>query len=91
MIGEADIEIEEFEEEVPYYELGPWINLVVTLSPVFWYWKKFPELRSTILKVLILVIIWDVSLFNFGISAHEMFGLEVGLPEGMLANMTGMT
>jgi len=90
MIGEADIEIEEFEAEVPYYELGPWINLVVTIPPVFWYWKKFPNMRSSILKVLILVIIWDVSLFNFNISAHEMYGLEWGLPEGMPTGMEGM-
>lgn len=91
MIGEADVEAEEFEEEVPYHELGPWINLVVTIPPVFWYWKKYPSLRSSILKVLMIVIIWDVSLFNFGISAHEMFGLEWGLPDIMPGNMTGMT
>lgn len=81
MIGEADIEIEEFEAEVPFVELGPWINLLATIPPILWFWKKFPNQRSSVLKVLVIVIVWDVSLFNFGISAHEMFGLEWGLPE----------
>jgi len=88
MIGEADVAIQE--PEVAYYELGPWINLILTIPPVIWYWKKFPNLRSSILKLLILVIIWDVSLFNFDLDAMELMGIPEGLPEGMLANMTGM-
>lgn len=91
MIGEADIEIENYESEVPYYELGPWINLLVTIPPVFWYWKKYPQYRKGILQVLAIVIIWDITLFNFGLNAMEMLGLQGGLPDVMPANMTGMT
>ena len=85
MIGEADVELGE--TEVPYHELGPWINLLVTIPPVIWYWKKFPNLRSSILKLLILVIIWDVSLFNFDLNAMELMGMPDGLPEGMPTGM----
>ncbi|MBI2207926.1 sulfite exporter TauE/SafE family protein [Candidatus Woesearchaeota archaeon] len=80
MIGEADIEIEEVEEAVPFMEYGAWINLIVTILPVFWYWRKYPRARKEVLIVLAIFITWDLLLFNFGLNAMEWLGIEEGLP-----------
>lgn len=75
MIGEADIAIEEFEKPVPFVEYGAWINLIVTLVPLFWYWRKYPQNRKGILIVLLLFLIWDLTLFDFGFNAMKWLGL----------------
>ncbi len=80
MIGEADIEIEVIEGEVPFVEYGALINLIITIIPVFWYWKKYPSARKEVLTVLIIFIIWDLFLFNFGLNAMEWLGLSEGMP-----------
>ncbi len=75
MIGEADVPIEEFEKPVPFMEYGAWVNLMITLIPVFWYWRKYPLARKEILIVLIVFLIWDLMLFNFELNAMEWLGL----------------
>lgn len=76
MIGEADIEIEEFEKPVAFSEYGGWINLLLTIIPVFWYWRKYPKSRKGILIILLIIILWDLLLFDFGLNAMEWLGLE---------------
>ncbi len=76
MIGEADIEIEEVEEPVPFVEYGALANLILTTLPVFWHWKKYPKLRKEVILVLIIFLIWDLLLFDFGLNAMEWLGLE---------------
>ncbi|MBI4447764.1 sulfite exporter TauE/SafE family protein [Candidatus Woesearchaeota archaeon] len=76
MIGEADIEIEEIERPVAFSEYGAWINLLLTTIPVFWYWRKYPNARKGILTVLLIIILWDILLFNFGLNAMNWLGLE---------------
>lgn len=80
MIGEADIEIGEVEKPVPFMEYGDWINLVITMLPVFWYWRKYPKNKKEILAVLIIFLIWDLLLFDFGFSAMKWLGLSEGIP-----------
>ncbi|MBI2136766.1 sulfite exporter TauE/SafE family protein [Candidatus Woesearchaeota archaeon] len=80
MIGEADIEIDEFEKPVPFMEYGAWLNLAVTLLPVFWYWRKYPKARKEVLIVLLIFLIWDLLLFDFGLSAMKWLAIEGGLP-----------
>lgn len=76
MIGEADIEIEEFEKPVAFVEYGALINLIITLIPVFWYWRKYPKARKEILIVLLIFLVWGLLLFNFGFSAMDWLDLE---------------
>lgn len=78
MIGEADVELEK--EPVKFVEYGDWFNLILTLIPVFWYWKKYPKHRREVLTVLIVFLIWDLMLFDFSFNAMNWLGLAGGLP-----------
>jgi cytochrome c-type biogenesis protein len=89
MIGEADIPIEEVEEKVPLMEYGALFNLIVSVVPVFWYWRKYPQERKQVLGILALVLLWSALLFNIGLDSMEILGLSEGLPEEMGA-MEGM-
>ena len=89
MIGEADIPIEEVEEKVPLMEYGALFNLIVSVVPVFWYWRKYPQERKQVLGILALVLLWSALLFNIGLDSMGILGLSEGLPEGMEA-MEGM-
>ena len=75
MIGEADIEIGEVEKPVRFMEYGALVNLIVTLIPVFWYWRKYPKARKEVLTVLIIFLIWSLLLFDFGLSAMLWLGI----------------
>ena len=75
MIGEVGIEIEEIERPVPFLEFGDWINLLITTLPVLWYWRKYPKDRNGILKILLIILLWDLALFDFDLSAMEWLGL----------------
>lgn len=81
MIGEADVPIEELEGEVPFMEYGAIANLIISVAPIFWYLRKYPQDRKHAIKVLILVLIWSAMLFNAGLDAMNMLGLEEGLPQ----------
>ncbi len=74
MIGEADIEVTEFEKPVRWAKYGIWINLLVTLIPVFWYWRKYPKAKKEIFVVLAIFLVWNFLLFDFGLSAHQWLG-----------------
>jgi len=76
MIGEADIEIEDIEEPVAFSEYGALINLLLTTIPVFWYWRKYPKNKKGILIILLIIILWDILLFDFGLNAMNWLGLE---------------
>lgn len=80
MVGEADIPIEGIENPVPFVEYGAWINLVVTLLPLLWYWRKHPEAKREILTVFFLFLLWDLMLFDFGLNAMAWLGLLEGAP-----------
>ncbi len=80
MVGEADIEIEEVEKPVPFMEYGALINLIVTIIPVFWYWRKYPQNGKEIIIVLLIFLAWDLLLFDFGLNAMEWLGLPGGVP-----------
>ena len=80
MIGEADIELEGVERPVVFMEYGALINLIVTLIPVLWYWRKHPDAKKEVLIALLVVLIWDAMLFNFGLNAMEWLGMSEGLP-----------
>lgn len=90
MIGEADIPIGQFEKKVLYVEFGAWINLIVTLIPVVWFWLKSQASRKEVITVLIIFLIWDIILFDIGLDAMELLGLSGGLPEEMLKSMPWM-
>ncbi|CAE6486495.1 MAG: cytochrome c biogenesis protein CcdA [Candidatus Nitrosotenuis sp.] len=89
MIGEADIPIEEVEEKVPFMEYGALFNLIVSVVPVFWYLRKYPQERKQVLKILAIVLVWSALLFNIGLDSMQILGLSEGLPKGMEA-MEGM-
>ena len=76
MVGEADIEIEGIERPVPFVEFGDWINLLITTLPVLWYWRKYPKDRKGILMILLIILLWDLTLFDFGLNAMEWLGLK---------------
>ncbi len=80
MIGEADIEIEEFEGKVPFVEYGAIINLFLTIIPALWYWSKYPKSRREITWVLFIILVWNFMLFNIGLNAMEFLGITEGLP-----------
>ncbi len=89
MIGEADIPIEDLEERVPLVEYGALMNLVVSVVPVFWYLRKYPQERKQTLMILVIVLAWSAALFNIGLNSMEILGLSQGLPEEM-ETMEGM-
>ncbi|MEW6589071.1 MAG: cytochrome c biogenesis protein CcdA [Thermoproteota archaeon] len=89
MIGEADVPIEEVEGKVPFMEYGALVNLIVSVVPVFWHWRKYPQERKQVLKILAIVLVWSALLFNIGLDSMEILGLSEGLPEEMGA-MEGM-
>jgi len=76
MIGEADIEIEEIEGPVAFSEYGALINLLLTTLPVFWYWRKYPKNRRGVLIILLIIVLWDILLFNFGLDAMKWLELK---------------
>ena len=76
MVGEADIAIEEIERPVAFVEYGALINLLITTIPVFWYWRKYPNAKKRILIILLIIILWDVLLFDIGFNAMGWLGLE---------------
>jgi len=78
MIGEAEVELEE--KPVPFMEYGIWINFIVTLIPVFWYWRRYPHARKEVIIVFIIFLIWGLLLFDFSLNAMDWLGLEEGLP-----------
>jgi len=90
MIGEADIPIEQFEKKVIFMEYGGWMNLIVTLMIVLWYWLKYPALRKEVLIVFVIFLVWGLILFDVGLDAMELAGLSEGLPEEMLKEMPWM-
>jgi len=75
MIGESE-EAEEIEKPVAFSKYGIWINLLLTTIPVFWYWRKYPKARKRILMILLIIVIWNLLLFDFGLNAMEWLGLE---------------
>ena len=75
MIGEVGIEIEEIERPVAFSEYGALINLLLTTLPVFWYWRKYPNAKKKILMILLIIVVWDILLFDFGLNAMEWLGL----------------
>lgn len=74
MIGEADIPIEEFEKPVPLVQYGDWMNLVIILIPLLWYWRKNPQNKKEVLIVFVIFILWAILLFDFGLSAMNWIG-----------------
>ena len=76
MIGEVGIEIEEIERPVAFSEYGALINLLLTTLPVFWYWRKYPNAKKKILMILLIIVVWDILLFDFGLNAMKWLGLE---------------
>jgi hypothetical protein len=64
---------------MPFMEYGALINLIITIIPVFWYWRKYPEARKEVLIVLALFLLWDLLLFDFGLSAMKWLGFAEGL------------
>lgn len=89
MIGEADIPIEEVEAKVPFVEYGVLLNLVVSVVPVLWYLRKYPQERKQTLMILAIVLAWSALLFNIGLDSMKILGLSQGLPAGM-KTMEGM-
>ncbi len=75
MLGEAAIPIGQIEAQVPFVEYGAAINLVFTVIPVFWYWRRHPDARKEILTVLLIILIWDALLFDVGLDAMKILGL----------------
>lgn len=90
MIGEADIPIEQFEKKVLFMEYGGWMNLIITLMVVLWYWLKHPASRKEVLIVSVIFLVWGLILFDVGLDAMGLAGLSEGLPEEMLKTMPWM-
>mgnify|MGYP001596598215 CR=1 FL=1 len=62
-------------------EYGAIANLIISVVPIFWYLRKYPQDRKHAIKVLVLVLIWSAMLFNVGLDGMEILGLEEGLPQ----------
>lgn len=77
MIGEADIPIDDIEKSVTFSEYGDWINLLITILPILWYWRKYPEKKKEVLIVLMIFLVWDLMLFDFGLNAMEWLELDI--------------
>lgn len=80
MVGEAEIPIGEIEKTVPFVKYGAWMNALVTLLPLLWYWRKYPKSKKDVLIIFLIFLIWDIMLFDFGLNAMEWIGLPGGLP-----------
>ena len=61
-IAEADIPIEQFEEAVPYFKLGAWINLLLPPLILIWYYFKKRDAMSkkTFWILLTIFILWGL-------------------------------
>jgi TRAP-type uncharacterized transport system fused permease subunit len=69
-IAEAEIPIEEIEAEVPFIKYAGWLNLLLPIFILIWYFlrKKRTEMRlRTFVIVLTIFIIWGLALFDFGV------------------------
>ncbi len=67
-ISEANIPIEQFEQTVPYFKLGAWINLLMPPSILIWYYfkKRGEMLKRTFWILLLIFIIWGLLTMPFG-------------------------
>lgn len=67
-IAEANIPIEEFEAEVPYFQLGAWLNLFLPLTILTWYYfKKWGEMSKKIFWILFLIFVaWGLLTMPIG-------------------------
>ncbi|OGD24287.1 hypothetical protein A2Z10_02690 [Candidatus Azambacteria bacterium RBG_16_47_10] len=67
-IAEAEIPIEQFEQSVPYYTLGAWLNLLLPLLILIWYYlKKRGEMtKKTFWMLLFIFIIWGLLTMPIG-------------------------
>ncbi|MCL4416996.1 MAG: sulfite exporter TauE/SafE family protein [Actinobacteria bacterium] len=68
-IAEAAIPIEQFEQAVPYYNLGAWFNLLLPPLILFWYYlaKKRAMSKKTFWILLIIFIIWGLLTMPIGL------------------------
>ena len=67
-IAEAEIPIEQFEQAVPYYKLGAWLNLLLPLLILSWYYfKKRGQMSKKTFWILLLIFIaWGLLTMPFG-------------------------
>ena len=61
-IAEANIPIEQFEEAVPYFKLGAWINLLLPPLILIWYYFKKRDAMSkkTFWALLAVFLLWGL-------------------------------
>ncbi|MBI5401411.1 sulfite exporter TauE/SafE family protein [Candidatus Wolfebacteria bacterium] len=67
-IAEAEIPIEQFEQTIPYFQLGAWFNLLLPLLILVWYYfKKRGEMsKKTFWLLLLIFIAWGLLTMPFG-------------------------
>lgn len=67
-LAEAEIPIGEFEAEVPYFQLGAWINLFLPLAILTWYnVRKRGEMSKRTFWILFLIFVaWGLLMMPIG-------------------------
>src|SRR3989338_1870914 len=67
-IAEAEIPIEQFEKEVPYFKLGAWFNLLLPLLILIWYYikKKGEMTKKTFWILFMIFILWGLLTMPIG-------------------------
>lgn len=67
-VAEAEIPIEQFEKEVPYFQIGAWINLLLPPLILVWYYvrKKGEMSKKAFLILLSVFILWGLLTMPLG-------------------------
>ncbi len=67
-LAEAEVPIGEIEHGVPFAKWGPWVNLVLTLGVVAWFWwRNGRHFTREVITALIVFVVWGATLFPLGI------------------------
>lgn len=67
-IAEAEIPIEQFEQAVPYYKLGAWLNLILPSLILIWYYfkKRGAMSKKTFWALLAVFLLWGILTMPIG-------------------------
>lgn len=67
-IAEANIPIEKFENAVPYFKVGAWINLIVPSLILIWYYfkKRGAMSKKTFWALLVIFLLWGLLTMPIG-------------------------
>ncbi len=69
-VTEANIPIQQFEQAVPFYKAGAWVNLLLPLAVLVWYYlrKKGEMSRKTFWILAVIFVLWGLLTLPVGLA-----------------------